>query len=622
MKQWISVIKPEKTLRLLEKISTMLANRNAGNEFFDELIALVRARNFAEILRIKVDYDNWVYPVEALRDYRQILSLYQKLDCIELEGIDKEQVAFTKWLKAEEICDSTNRFLLDTGFGVNLLPKYARVFYAAQKKIRYILGPCPSVADLDLKFGPGATTSVAKKSASAQCKLADTPTCSENLLRSAFFAPLVRELPHWLSCHEEVVPELVDGFEVARLTVTVEPSKLVFVPKTALTDRSIMIQPNLDTLLQMGIGTWIAKRLLKAGIDISDQGRNQRLARLGSLTRDPHGFGGDYTEIATLDLSSASDTISYQLVKFLLPEDWFRLLTSCRPSETTYNGKIYRLAQFSAMGNGYTFPLETLIFYALTVATLAHDGISHLVSSCTSVYGDDIILPACAFDSVCETLNAAGFVCNTDKSFSRGPFRESCGADYYRGIDIRPYYQKTGISAETLTTFHNHAKENYDDELVKLLASMIPERFRLYGPSGYGDGHLHESSGASAYRTRKIRREGWEGFYFKTHRHIGCKMRSLYPGDWVTPLYMIYTRGPSHSQAVIHSDNGYDYPDVLLYSKGPSYYASYGVDRPRVSVPVKDTKLEFVVSGDYRRAVYDLPGTNGVEVVSIYTLSL
>jgi len=100
----------------------------------------------------------------------------------------------------------------------------------------------------------------------------------------------------------------------------------------------------------------------------------------------------------------------------------------------------------STMGNGFTFPLQTIIFSAVVLACLQWRGIpssSTRASELWSVFGDDIICPqACASDVV-GILTLLGFKVNQDKSFVEGPFRESCGSDFFMGSDIRGVYVKT-----------------------------------------------------------------------------------------------------------------------------------------------------------------------------------
>jgi hypothetical protein len=88
------------------------------------------------------------------------------------------------------------------------------------------------------------------------------------------------------------------------------------------------------------------------------------------------------------------------------------------------------------MGNGYTFELETLIFVLLSICACDEVGVS---SKDVSVYGDDIIIPVEAYDVLKEVLETCGFTINEDKSYHEGPFRESCGEDYFRGINVRPF---------------------------------------------------------------------------------------------------------------------------------------------------------------------------------------
>jgi len=54
------------------------------------------------------------------------------------------------------------------------------------------------------------------------------------------------------------------------------------------------------------------------------------------------------------------------------------------------------------------------------------------------VYGDDIIVPVDTLVHVIRYLEAFGLKVNTDKTFGTGKFRESCGGDYYDGVDVTP----------------------------------------------------------------------------------------------------------------------------------------------------------------------------------------
>ena len=187
-------------------------------------------------------------------------------------------------------------------------------------------------------------------------------------------------------------------------------------------------------------------RLRRFGIDLSSQERNKNLARIGSLTK----------ALATLDLSSASDMISIELVYHLLPIEWVFFLKYFRTPVVEYQGNRHVLEKFSSMGNGFTFPLESLIFYALAISCVEEKELF----DCVSVYGDDIIIPVKYYDTLVQVLTCCGFSVNKSKSFKNGPFRESCGGDYYEGIDIRPVYLKDRLSGFDAFRLHNFFSRN------------------------------------------------------------------------------------------------------------------------------------------------------------------
>jgi len=58
------------------------------------------------------------------------------------------------------------------------------------------------------------------------------------------------------------------------------------------------------------------------------------------------------------------------------------------------------------------------------------------------VNGDDIIVPTRICGKVLRLLELLGFQVNEDKTFVEGPFRESCGGDYFQGKNLRGVYVK------------------------------------------------------------------------------------------------------------------------------------------------------------------------------------
>jgi len=236
----------------------------------------------------------------------------------------------------------------------------------------------------------------------------------------------------------------------------VEGNRLSFVPKNVDTSRCICIEPALNMFFQQGVKAILEKRLRQYfGISLADQQEcNRDLARIGSMSE----------RFCTLDLSSASDTVSLSMIRSTFPTDvvgWLEYFRS--PKVQLPSGDWEELHMISSMGNAFTFPLETIIFACVVSAAYAmkdHRLKKGYGSSCEfdpdngvfvqnkrlpnfGVFGDDIIVEAEHCRHTVVLLELLGFTVNADKSFIRGPFRESCGGDFFRGHPVRGFYLKT-----------------------------------------------------------------------------------------------------------------------------------------------------------------------------------
>jgi hypothetical protein len=208
---------------------------------------------------------------------------------------------------------------------------------------------------------------------------------------------------------------------------TILASKVTTVPKNAKTDRTICIEPHGNIYFQLGVGTLLRGCLTRLGLDPNHQDRNRSFAR----DAVKNGY-------ATIDLSAASDTISSEVVFRLLPDDWFWLLLLGRTDYCRLpDGSVLKLEKFSSMGNGFTWELESLIFYSIARQFTTKD---------IAVYGDDLVVPIEIVDELVESLKFFGFKVNARKSFWQGDFRESCGTDWWRGLDVRPFYLRKETS--------------------------------------------------------------------------------------------------------------------------------------------------------------------------------
>jgi len=522
-----------KTLAFIRSLSSECAF--LGGRLSKSLNDLVQKGAYRKVIDFDIDVN--AVDESGMEDYlyaRQIKALVEKQDFLDL-GYDRRSEALLKFRDAELKCLETNTRLWSQ------LPKWdvGGVLHTAQRIIADILGDVPSFEDLPFQFGPGASTNVVGRVASFRSKLAAPMQCSESLL--SVLGEFLEEFPLWCDAVATThlnSPDEPQGESWPRWVVPVEvrPAKVGFVPKTSKTDRTICVEPSLNALGQKGIGSYMKKRLELYGVDLRDQSVNQRLALEGSIR-------GNY---ATVDLSSASDTVSYALVMSLLPSGWFDLLDHFRSEKVEFEGEVVELEKFSSMGNAYTFELESLIFYSLALAvcdSLDLVGKPIIVEGRLSrgfpvtVYGDDIIVPVGAYALLEEVLTWCGFELNSKKSFCYGPFRESCGADWFLGMDVRPWYLKTEISERSLFIAHNFFLRKGERSLARICFDQTEKRFRLFGPDGYGDGHL-----LGTYTLTGLGNHGWEGGYFRSWKGVSNRNDRPHQTDVLIPSYSVYAR--------------------------------------------------------------------------------
>ena len=220
------------------------------------------------------------------------------------------------------------------------------------------------------------------------------------------------------------------------------PVKVVFVPKTQKTPRVIAMEPTHMQYVQQAIMQKLVPLLERSRIGLSQGFTNQALnrakAREGSIR-------GNY---ATIDLSEASDRVLACLIKDALapwPTVQEAVMSSRSLRSKLPSGKVISLKKFASMGSALCFPIEVMAFSAIIFTSMAKAGghppknILRLFSEGeVRVYGDDIIVPVDSVYYVEEFLESYGLRVNRAKSFSSGKFRESCGGDYYDGVDVTP----------------------------------------------------------------------------------------------------------------------------------------------------------------------------------------
>jgi hypothetical protein len=446
---------------------------------------LIKSGEHTSYLEQEFIYRDGLPVEEFMRDY-QAFSLLRKYDKLATQ-LDRVQVALDGFMKSERDCHEVNTRLLRLGSNVGENPPWLHtVILRVKKNILDCLGSFSWDEAIPFcAFGPGASVGVARRNRHPYYKFGLLrPTVTGECATVAW--EFIKAHPHWIkTIAPDTSGKLEDHLQV------VSGSRITTVPKSAKTDRVIAIEPLLNMFFQKGIGGVIRRRLRGVGINLDDQTRNQQYAGRASSEN-----------WATIDLSSASDCISRELVELFIPDDWLMALKRCRSKFTTLtSGETHFLQKFSSMGNGYTFELESLIFWALSKACLELCGES---SRNLCVYGDDIIVPSHAALLLVEVLGYFGFKTNVSKSFFFGDFRESCGKHYYRGCDVTPIYiRKDVVGPERIFHFANEVRR-FSNRLMHgyaccsslkgiydYVVGFLPlDLRRLSIPEGYGDGGL------------------------------------------------------------------------------------------------------------------------------------
>lgn len=295
--------------------------------------------------------------------------------------------------------------------------------------------PAPAITQASIevaaRFGPGRSVGLGRQPSLFYFKVGDARmTASSEFVRSWYETSVL----HNPLCE---AAEMARHARWGRAEVGIA-GHLTFVPKKYARKRIVVTEPTINTFFQLGLGEEVARVLrLNTGIDFSTQEDvNKSLAHLGSL----------YGTFGTMDMTQASDYLSLALIEFMYPPSlvrWFKILRT--GVVQLDSGEEIPLHMASTMGNGFTFPMMTTLLTAVVFGVYKTLDILPIRSyegglPNFGVYGDDIIVVRKAFDLVAEVCSNLGLVVNGDKSFNCGPFRESCGADYYKGIDVRPVF--------------------------------------------------------------------------------------------------------------------------------------------------------------------------------------
>jgi len=371
--------------------------------------------------------------IEAIYAIRQLTLGFSKIalpgtssngSSLQVVTPERERRAMLDYIQCEkEVKESDDRldpqFLADFKRMSDLL--FGGVFAKADRDVYW--------ARLTPKHGPGAVAD--RLSSNAKWNLRTWTTRLQRILPAEEF--LVSS-PSFQPGLNQELDLLEPGAEM--------PVRVITVPKTLKTPRIIAIEPTAMQYSQQAILRALLSAIREDGflsrvIGFDDQEPNRFLARIGSLSGD----------LATLDLSEASDRVSNQHVLAMLDgyPHLLEAVQSARSRKADVPGHgVIRLAKFASMGSALCFPFEAMVFLTLIFlgierelsAPLRRRDLIKIFSKQVRVFGDDLIVPRDYVLSVVDELHTFGYVVNVSKSYWTGRFRESCGREYYDGHDV------------------------------------------------------------------------------------------------------------------------------------------------------------------------------------------
>lgn len=365
------------------------------------------------------------------------------------------------------VCDDSPDLFGDPGYGANLpwdeFRQLCRLFTSELGEFDWF--------GLRPKHGPGAVSD--GKGGFVKYDFPSWPTKLERCFPWDWYGT------HNLGCGTS----MPSGYEAS--------SKLVCVPKTQKGPRLIAAEPTSHQWMQQGIWRWLEENLsrtfLRTTIDFRSQEVSRKRALLGSLTG----------ELATVDLSSASDLLSARLVQYVFQGshdllDAFHAVRtrSLRQNISPRHPSMIMLRKFSTQGSGLTFPVESIVFAIIaTWAVMLTSGKRKMrdrqwASAQVTVFGDDIIVPTTAVGVLKLLLKECGLKVNESKTYSVGNFRESCGCDAFRGYDVtpayvlQPYDESIPVSLASVVEVSNNFLMKGFWKTSEYLKSTVPEAVR------------------------------------------------------------------------------------------------------------------------------------------------
>jgi hypothetical protein len=360
-------------------------------------------------------------------------------------------------------------------------------------------------------------------------------------------------------------------------------ARVILVPKDSRGPRLISAEPVDFQWIQQGLSKAIVHHveshtLTKGYVNFTDQNVNRNKALEGSITLDN----------VTLDLKEASDRVSHDLVRLLFPDTVFPYLDACRSLATELpTGEVLSLQKFAPMGSALCFPILALTIWALLHGAAPNADIRKSIY----VYGDDVIVPKAYASCAMATLELFGLKINRNKSCCSGLFRESCGMDAFKGIDVTPVRFRTvwdkSPRPDAYTSYISYANAFYDRGWIHTYREICSRLYAVYGPVP-GEDISHKRYPSLRYSTSTERD-------FKTRWNSNLQRKEF-------KVYDVHS--PSHLES-----------NVCGWQKLLRFFSESA--SPRTDTPSREGNILYPKGGTHGNAILDF--SRAALSVSLYT---
>jgi hypothetical protein len=120
------------------------------------------------------------------------------------------------------------------------------------------------------------------------------------------------------------------------------------------------MEPSAYMWAQQAVRLWyedyLSRSVLRKHVVLQDQSKNQWACRFGSFTN----------RVDTIDLSSASDSVLWLLVKKIFPAKVLKHLLATRTDTVELpDGSEFKVSKFAPMGSALCFPVQSTIYSAV-----------------------------------------------------------------------------------------------------------------------------------------------------------------------------------------------------------------------------------------------------------------